>query len=123
MKPWLAIMAADGASRVAKYLDFGTRAEADAHVASFIARFPNAFAAANPGGGPLDWRVNGKALVLDPVTPPAPPTKEEKVDRAIDADAAVAPLVKLLAEERGITEQEFRDKLYQRAPALAAAVR
>jgi len=81
MKPFVAIMAWDGDNRTAKYLDFNTLAEAEAHVAAFIGRFPNAFATDTPAGGPRDWVVSGKTLSSQPLPPapvrPDPPTLED----------------------------------------------
>lgn len=51
----LAIVKVDGNNRVQNYQVFGTEAEALAHVARVIGAFPDAYAAADPGGNYTDW--------------------------------------------------------------------
>lgn len=83
MKAFISIIAVDG-DRVAKYQDFDTQAEAEAHTAEYS----GLFAAASPTGNITHYKVVSGALVLDP--PPAPPpdplTKLTISDRFTDAE-------------------------------------
>ncbi len=101
MKNQLAIVAWDAEGRVVKYQDYDTAKEASAHVARVEARWPQAFAAVHPGGGPRDWRVAGGALTLDPAPEPAP---EDPAPSAAEA------LAELLIEEGVITRQKWEGK-------------
>ena len=66
---FLAIVAWDGANRVAKYQDYPTEAEAVAHVARVATNFPDAFVAPHPGAGPRDWLVDPVAKTLSVLVP------------------------------------------------------
>lgn len=74
-------------TRIAKYLDFETEAEAQAHVTRVKASYPNAFVAPSPGGGFADWLVGAGTLSYSPPPEPPPvkllPTDAEVVTRAL----------------------------------------
>lgn len=82
MEAHICIVAWDADNRVAKYQDFASAAEAEAHKAGVIDRYPGAFVAANPGGGSRQWLVDGETLVFSPPPEPPPPTDEERIDEA-----------------------------------------
>lgn len=69
---FLAIMKATPEGRVAQYMDFATKAEADAHVESFSERFPDAFVVSDPGAPLSHLLVDmaAKTVVIDPPPPP-----------------------------------------------------
>lgn len=92
MAGFVAVMAFDGNRRVTKYALFDTKAEADAHVAEYIANYPTAFAANKPGQGVRDWKVNpnGKTLSVDP-RPPEPPPPDTPERAAIKFIAELHP--------------------------------
>lgn len=64
-----AIMKLDGV-RVAKYMDFATEAEAQAHVSKFSADFPSAFVTATQNAPVRDWHVVGQTVTLQPIVIP-----------------------------------------------------
>ncbi len=72
-------------NRVAKYLDHETEAEAQAHVAFVLSRFPDAFVAPRPRDGPRDWLVDPvlKTLSVDLIPPTPPPTNDEIYNQVI----------------------------------------
>ena len=82
---FLSIVAWTGANRVAKYLDHETEAQAQAHVAFVLPKFPDAFVASRPASGPRDWLIDPvtKTLSVDIVPPVPPPTKEEIYNQVI----------------------------------------
>ncbi len=77
---FIAIMAATPEGRVAKYADFTTRAEADAHVVAFAARWPEAFAIAIPAEPFSHWLIDMAAKTITIVPPPPPDF--DAIDRA-----------------------------------------
>lgn len=85
--PFIAILAVDGDNRVAKYQEFDTLAEAEAHVAAVLADYPDAFAAPAPAAHFFTWRVNmvAKAITVDPR-----PTKTDVEAPAVRALRIVA---------------------------------
>ena len=86
---FIAILSATPQGRVAKFRQFPTRTEADAHVARFTGRFPDAFVVAGPAGPWSHWLIDmvAKTISID-VPPPAPPPPESPERRAIRAIAA-----------------------------------
>ena len=87
MKEFLTIVDATPAGRVAKYQDFDTGKEADAHVEFIKDSFPNAFSVANPGGGFGDWlidMVNGTMVIDHPPPVPSVPSRGEILADALD---------------------------------------
>ncbi len=73
---FLAIMKATPDGRIAKYRGFLDEAAADAHVAAFTDKYPDAFTAPQPSAPFSHWLVAmaAKTLVIDP--PPPLPTPE-----------------------------------------------
>ncbi len=82
---YIAIVAWTADNRLAKFQDYDTANEADAHVARVLDRFPGAFAVAYPGGGPDDWVVDpaAKTVSVVPIPPPPPPGNDELYDQNI----------------------------------------
>ena len=80
---FVAILAGDAESRVAKYQEFDTLQEAQAHVVAVRGDYPDAFATSAPDSGWYHWRVNfaGKRLTFD--QRPPPPVKEPNHVRAM----------------------------------------
>lgn len=61
------------AGRLAKFAAFDDAAAAEAHVARVLDRFPQAYAAPRPAGGPRDWLCDPVAKTLTYAPQPAPP--------------------------------------------------
>lgn len=82
---YLAIVAWTATFRLAKYQDYETEAEAVAHVARVVDKFPDAFVVPHPGGGPSKWLIDpvAKTLSVDPLPPPPGPTNDEIYDLVI----------------------------------------
>ena len=59
-------------NRVDKLAQFDAEADADAHVAEFIGRYPDAFTAPLPVGALSDWFIDPAAKTITIVPPPAP---------------------------------------------------
>lgn len=76
MQPFIAVVAWTLDNRVSKFMDYTTQEEAEAHVTRVLATYPAAFFALSPGGGPRDWVVSGKTLLLTPIIDPAEPKPE-----------------------------------------------
>ena len=72
---YIAIMKVNAdTNRVEKYQDFSTQEEAEAHVQSFIGKYPLAYSASSPGGISDYWLcdTDAKTIVFDkPVDPNA----------------------------------------------------
>ena len=86
---FIAIMATEPGGRVAKFRTFPTQPEAEAHVARFIGKFPDAFVVAEPAGPWSHWLIDVavKTVTID-VPPPPPPPPESPERLAIRALAA-----------------------------------
>ena len=86
---FIAIMAVEQDGRVAKFLSFPTQPEADAHVARFTGRFPDAFVVEEPAGPWSHWLIDmaAQTVTID-VPPPPPPPPESPERRAIRSLAA-----------------------------------
>ena len=114
----LAIMKCGPTSRVEKYQNYSTKAEADAHVARVTSRFPSAYTASHPGGNFAAWLCDPvtKTVVLSP--PPVPPvqTDADKAAARIAADAPLRGLVKALAKKLNLTEQQLIDAIKAELP-------
>ena len=69
---FVAIMSATPDNRVAKFQNFQTETEADAHVALFADRFPDAFVVSEPAEPDGHWLIDMalKTLTIDPPPPP-----------------------------------------------------
>ncbi len=65
---FIAILKTTPDGRVAKYQDFLTEAEADAHVVAFLGNYPDAFTISEPTEPFSHWRISmgAKTLVIDP---------------------------------------------------------
>ncbi len=102
--PFIAIMKATPDGRVAKYGDFSTEAEADAHVAAFLGDYPDAFTVPEPGEPFSHWRIDmaAKTLVIDPPTPTLEPTATgaQMIDEAKSRGKLASLLTALTASER-----------------------
>ena len=86
---FIAIMAATPEGRVAKFLSFPSRSEAEAHVARFTGRFPDAFVVEEPAGPWSHWLIDvAEQTVTIDVPPPPPPPPESPERLAIRALAA-----------------------------------
>lgn len=57
-------------NRVAKFKEFETRKEANAHVAAFAEKWPDAFVTKAPAANVSDWWVDGKSVTVVPTVPP-----------------------------------------------------
>jgi len=73
---YIAIVDYDQDNRVTKYQDYKTQAEADAHVARVLGRYPKAFTAPDPGGGFSAWLVDPAAKTIS--NSPRVETQKEK---------------------------------------------
>lgn len=86
----------EGAGRVAKYQQFDTKPEADAHVLRFKDAYPDAVVVPTPAADIADWKIVGQTVVAEK-RPPLP-----KPPRAQDIAATVNALeARVLALETG----------------------
>ena len=76
---FVAIMAVTPENRLAKYQVFSTEAEANAHVARFTGRFPDAFVVAEPVGPMSHWLIDAKTVTIDVPPPPPPPPESQEI--------------------------------------------
>ncbi len=69
---FVAIMKATPDGRIAKYQDFPTEVEANAHVSMFAGMHPDAFTIAEPSVPFSHWRIDmaARTVVADPPPPP-----------------------------------------------------
>lgn len=76
---FIAIMKATSDDRVAKYQAFETETEANAHIARFTKRFPNAFVTLEPAAPFSHWRIDtvAKTVTVDPPPSPSPLPESE----------------------------------------------
>ena len=68
---FIAIMATEPGGRVAKFRTFPTQPEAEAHVARFIGKFPDAFVVAEPAGPWSHWLIDVAMKTVTIDVPPA----------------------------------------------------
>lgn len=85
-------------NRVAKYAEFETKKEANAHVAAHAERWPDAFVVKAPEGNVADWWVEGRTVTVQPPAPPRRMIRKSIVEQRLRAagkmDAAFALLLK-----------------------------
>ncbi len=94
---FVAIMAASPDGRIAKYQDFLTEPEAEAHVAAFLGTYPDAFVVPQPSEELSNWLIDmtAKTLVIDP----PPPFDFDAVDQAaVDALLLDSGVIRALAQ-------------------------
>ena len=102
---FVAIMSATPDNRVAKFQNFQTEAEADAHVALFADRFPDAFVVSEPAEPDGHWLIDMalKTLTIDPPPQPVPTaTGAQMIDEAKERGKLGALLAVLTASERAV---------------------
>ena len=63
-EPYMAILSVGADEKVTKYMNFATRAEADAHIVKFQGQYPKAFVHENPG----NWCSNHTYVDMDAKT-------------------------------------------------------
>ena len=88
---FIAIMAVEQDGRVAKFLSFPTRLEAEAHVARFTGRFPDAFVVAEPAGPWSHWLIDAKTVTIDVPPPPPPPPESQEIQALRDLAPLIGP--------------------------------
>ena len=95
---YIAIMKVEN-NRIAKYKDFDTQAESDAHVSGFISKFPSAFVYNNVSNIPYrDLWIVGTTVTTVPFIEP--------VDiNALKAAAEKAELMKMININTGTTPE------------------
>ena len=84
---YIAIMKVNSdTNRVEKYQPCSTQEEAEAHVQSFIGKFPLAYSASDPGGGSQNWLcdTNAQTVVIDVVVDPDAFNKQRRVAYAAE---------------------------------------
>lgn len=79
---YIAIMKVED-NRVAKYAEFKTGEDAQAHIIAHAERWPDAFVVAKPSGNFADWWIDGKTLSVSPAPARVP-------DRVFPAQAEIA---------------------------------
>jgi hypothetical protein len=123
---FLAIMEATEDGRVAKHWAFPTEAEADAHVAAFLDRFPDAFTAPEPAAPFSHWRINtaAQAVTIDPPAPPVPANATKlRLVRALRAAGKWGAVKAALAKAGpGTNEDWSHAHLIERTDPIAAAL-
>jgi hypothetical protein len=84
MNNFIAVMKWDGENRVAKYMDFASESDAQAHIDRYTADYPDAFIAPKAGDISSYWLVDfiNKSISLNIPPPKPPPTDEERIDAA-----------------------------------------
>lgn len=93
---WLAIMDAAPDGSVAKYKEFLTQVEANAHVAVYVDSYPSAFAVEAPSEFFYEWRVDMVAKTIDTSgtrptpTPESEPMSAEEVWKVIEDKGLVS---------------------------------
>lgn len=99
---YIAVVAWTEDFRVAKYAEFETEAEANAHVGQVADRFPGAFVAEKPSDTFSEWLIDpdSKAVLIDP--PEIVPVPEPR-DLVAEIDALKTAIVK----KGVVTEQEI----------------
>jgi len=125
---FVAIVQSDG-TEVAKYAEFETLGEAEAHVARVLTitfqdatgtlrlRYPGAFAAERPAQGqPSEWLVDGArgTVAFDPNAAAREAERQRQADeRRVDAtgDPVLRALIRWIADRDGIPEATLRAEL------------
>lgn len=120
---FIAVLAAAPNGRVGKYAEFPTEAEAQAHVAAFQGRFPNAFAVEKPAAPWAHWRIDpvAKTAIIDDaeyVAEAAARQAEAARVQAFKADAIRQDMVTRLTSA---TPQEISDFIDGNVTNLAGA--
>ena len=113
----IAVVAWDGSNRIAKYQAYPTRAEADAHVARVMGRYPSSFSASNPGGEPKDWLVDPvtKTISFSPLPVPPPPTPADRAEDQMTTDHFMRAWVRRQAAKEGKTPRQIMDEIRSNA--------
>ena len=96
---FVAIMSATPDGRVAKYQGFATLAEAEAHIALFTGKFPDAFAIAKPDEPRSHWLIDMAAKTISIDVPPPPDFNaidQATVDRLLLDSGVMRALAKAL---------------------------
>ena len=78
MKNFIAIMQSTPENRLAKYMDFDTSAEAQAHVDRHVAKYPNAFVQSSIPAHWNDWIVDMTAQTISSFPDYAPTVAEAR---------------------------------------------
>ncbi len=102
---FIAIMAAEPNGRIAKVQAFETKADADAHVALFDDRYPDAFTAPEPAAPDGHWLVDIEAKTIAIVPPPPPEpraTGAQMIDEAERRNKLHGLLAMLTSSERAM---------------------
>lgn len=108
---FIAVVEWDAEERVTKYQDFKSEQDARDMVAGTIQRYPEAFVAPAPKGGPRDWKVSNGALVSDAIVDPKPPTGAEKAEAQMTTDHFIRGWVKRQALKEGKTPRAIMDEI------------
>ncbi len=119
-----AIMAATQDNRIAKRADFQAEADADAHVAAFPTRYPDAFVVPTPVEPEGHWLLDMAAKTITIVPPPPPDfaaIDQATVDRLLLDSGVMRALataqfqivndVRALEGKSPITAAQYKDKL------------
>ena len=96
---FFAIMAATPEGRIAKLREFPTRPEAEAHVARFSGKFPDAFVVAEPAEPMPHWLIDMAAKTISIDVPPPPDFNaidQATVDRLLLDSGVMRALAKAL---------------------------
>ena len=110
MASFIAIMKWDAGFRVEKTASFRIESDANDHVRSNLARFPDAFVVQDPPGQASDLIANpvAKTVTLSPLPAPTPPTNAELLDRKMNGDKAFRGLLRVVGNQHAITEAAMR---------------
>ena len=103
---YVAIMDWTVGNRVAKYASFVDLAAAEAHVANFSGKYPNAFVTTDPGDSTDDWLVDPVART---VSVSAVPLTKNQVNGPIFAQIALKERAALRPMRELRRAQEFAD--------------
>ncbi len=121
---FVAIMAATPEGRLAKYQDFVTEADASAHIAEHVAKFPDAFTAPKPAEPRAHWFIDMVAKTIAIVPPPPPDydtIDQATVDRLMLESNVLRALatvqfqiindVRALEGKNPITAAQYKDRI------------
>lgn len=114
MKDYLAIVSWTSDNRVAKYQDFDTQAQAQAHVDGWCVDngFLNAFVAKTPNQTRSHWLVNSLEKTVSIVVPPPEPDNSiEVVEAKMKRDPFLRAWVRRQARKEGKLPQAIRDEI------------